>query len=197
MDFTAWIDPELLPYVMPVIIFFARITDVTIGTMRIVFITRGNRMVATLLGFCEVFVWLLIVSQVITNMDNIFNFFAYAAGYASGNYIGLFVENKLAIGNLIVRIITQIPATQLINYFEAMDYRYTNIPAEGNTGAVNVLFTVIKRKDLPNIIEQVKTYNPQAVYTVEDVRAVSDGSLPKEDAEMNYLRWLRPLMKGK
>ena len=197
MDFTNWIDPEVLPYIMPVIIFFARITDVTIGTLRIVFITRGNRMVATLLGFCEVFVWLLIVSQVITNMHNIFNFFAYAAGYASGNYIGLYVENKLAIGNLIIRIITQKPATELIQFFDAMKYLYTNIPAEGNAGEVNVLFTVIKRKDLPNIITQVKTYNPQAVYTVEDVRAVSEGTVPKEDAEMNYLRWLRPLMKGK
>jgi uncharacterized protein YebE (UPF0316 family) len=197
MDFTSWIHPEWLPFIMPVIIFCARVTDVTIGTLRIVFITRGNRLFATVLGFCEVFVWLLIVSQVITNMDNIFNFFAYAGGYAFGNYVGIFVENKLAIGNLIVRIITQKPAKELINYFDLMNYRYTNIPAEGNNGAVNVLFTIIKRKDLEKVIDQVMTFNPQAVYTVEDVRAIGDGALQKPDAEMSYLRWLRPLMKGK
>lgn len=197
MDFTAWIHPDWLPYLMPLIIFFARVTDVTIGTLRIVFITRGNRFTATFLGFCEVFVWLLIVSQVINNMDNIFNFLSYAAGYAFGNYVGVFVENKLAFGNQMLRIITQKPAKQLINYFNRMNYHYTNIPAEGNAGDVNVLFTIIKRKNLEKVIEQVKIFNPNAVYTIEDIRTVQDGMLQKQDAEMDYLRWFRPLMKGK
>ncbi len=197
MDFTVWIDPKILPWVLPFIIFFARITDVTIGTLRIVFITRGKRLIATLLGFSEVFVWLLIVSQVISNMDNVFNFLAYAGGYACGNYVGVYVENKLAIGNLLVRIITRKPAKQLINYFMLNKMHFTNIPAEGNTGAVNVLFTVIKRRNLNEILKQIKTYNPHAVYTIEDVRDVSERAFPKKDAEMDYLRWMRPLMKGK
>lgn len=197
MDFTTWIHPDWLPFIMPLIIFFARVTDVTIGTLRIVFITRGSRMIATILGFCEVFVWLLIVSQVITNMDNIFNFFAYAGGYAFGNYVGIYVENKLAIGNQLIRIITQKPADELISYFNEKNYRYTSVPAMGNTGEVNVLFTVLKRKDLTKVIDQVKRFNPKAVYTIEDVRAVNDEMLQKHDAEMSYLRWFRPLMKGK
>ncbi len=197
MDFSQWFAPEILPWIFPVIIFFARILDVTVGTLRIVFITRGKTLLAPILGFVEVLVWLVIVSQVIQNIDNVANFIAYAAGYATGNYVGMFIENKLALGLLMVRIVTRKDASELIKYLKENNYGFTNVPAYGNDGQVNVIFTVIKRRKLPIIIDTVKKFNPRAFFSVEDVRSVSEGIFPSESIQLDYLRYFRPLLKGK
>lgn len=178
MGFLQLIDPTVVPWVMPFIIFFARILDVSFGTLRIVAIARGMKRLAPLLGFIEVSIWIIIASQVIRNINNLTNVFAYSAGYATGNYVGLYLENKLAIGMLIVRIITRRDATELVEYLKSRNFGVTNIPAFGNEGQVNLIFTIIKRKNLSEVIESVKRFNPRAFYSIEDVRAVSEGIFP-------------------
>ncbi len=197
MDFVHWIDQDTLPWLLPVIIFLARILDVSVGTLRIVFITRGMRIVAPILGFIEVLIWVIVVSQVIQNINNPINFLAYAGGYAAGNYVGMYIENKLALGMILLRLITRKSADELITYLKSNNYTVTKVPAIGNEGHVEVLFTVVKRKNLPAILQKVNEYNPRAVYTVEDVRAVSDGLFPPDPVQIGHLRIFRPLMKGK
>jgi len=191
MDIVTWIDKDWLPWVLPPLIFCARICDVTVGTLRIVSITRGMRFMAMVLGFFEVFIWLVIVSQVLRNVNNIVNFFAYAGGYATGNYIGMYIENKLAFGASIVRIITSKDASELIAYLKANHYGFTHIPAYGNDGKANIIFTVIKRKNLPQIIENVKKINPRAFFSVEDVRTVNEGIFPADELQLSYLKYFR------
>jgi len=96
-DIFAWI-------VLPLFIFFARILDVSLGTVRIISLSRGRRILAPLLGFVEVFIWIVAIGQIVRNLNNIACYFAYAAGFAAGNFIGLLIEEKLAIGMLAVRI---------------------------------------------------------------------------------------------
>ncbi|HOJ61393.1 MAG TPA: DUF2179 domain-containing protein [bacterium] len=191
MDITVWIDKEWLPWVFPVIIFCARILDVTVGTLRIIFITRGMRKLAPVLGFIEVFIWLTIVSQVILHVSTLTNFIAYAAGYATGNYIGLLIETKLAIGLIIVRIITQKDAEGLIRHLKANNYGFTNIPAYGNDGYVNVIFTIIKRKNLPDMLNIIQQHNPGAFYSIEDVRSAGEGIFPADREQLKYLKFFR------
>jgi len=102
------ISENLFAYlVLPLFIFFARICDVSIGTIRIIMIGRSRRGMAALLGFFEVIIWLIAVSQVLGHLNNVISYIAYGAGFAAGNYVGISIENRLAMGMQSVQIITE------------------------------------------------------------------------------------------
>ena len=107
-------DPEVYAWVvLPILIFFARVTDVTLGTLRIIFISRGKRNVAPVLGFFEVLIWIVAIGQIVQNLTSVTSYLAYAAGFATGNFVGMVIEDRLAIGTLIVRVILPTNATTL------------------------------------------------------------------------------------
>ncbi|WP_333805256.1 DUF2179 domain-containing protein [Sulfurospirillum sp.] len=167
-------------YGIPVLIAFARITDVSIGTLRIIFVSKGLRLWAPILGFFEVSIWLMAISKVMANLTNPINYIAYALGFSIGNYIGMFIENRLALGMVVVRIITKRDSHILVAALRALRYSVTVVDGEGNTGAVNIIFTVIKRSDIERVRSLIAFHNPQAVYSIEDVRHASDPSFPLE-----------------
>ena len=101
------ISPELLNYaILPLLIFLARIGDVSIATIRIIFVMSGKKVIAPILGFFESLIWLLANGQIFNNIDNVWSYIAYASGYATGTFVGMYIEEKLAIGRVVVRIIT-------------------------------------------------------------------------------------------
>ena len=103
-------DHQIYQYiVLPLIIFFARICDVSLGTLRIVFVSKGKKNIAPILGFFELFIWVVVINQVLKNVDSVVGLLAYAGGYAIGNYIGMNIEERIALG------------TQLIKVFSAKD----------------------------------------------------------------------------
>lgn len=160
--------------ILPVLIFCARILDVSAGTVRVVFIMQGNKRLAPLVGFVESFIWLIAISQIVRNIDNIISYVAFSGGFAAGTFVGLYIEEKLAIGKVLVRVITRKEASQLIKYLVDNDFYFTNVPAEGRYGKVNVIFFVIQRDRLPAILEAIKEFNPKAFYTIESVRGASE-----------------------
>lgn len=159
--------------VLPMMIFLARISDVTLGTLRIIFVSRGNKTVAPILGFFEVLIWVIAISKIIQHLDNIYCYFAWAAGFATGNFIGMIIEERLAIGVNLIRIITKKEANQLIGELYNSGYGATVVDARGKDGEVHVIYTVVKRKEIEKLIDIIKVYNPNAFYVVEDVRYVS------------------------
>lgn len=159
---------------LPLLVFAARVLDVTIGTLRIIFVSRGFKGKAALLGFFESLIWVLAVSQVIQNLTNVLTYIAFALGFAAGNYVGMLIEERIAFGNLIVRIITRKDATALLKQLWHSGYGVTNLPGQGESGPVQLIFTVCRRRDLPTVIQLVKRFNPRAFYTIEDVRFVQD-----------------------
>ncbi len=138
---------------------------------------NSRKYVATILGFFEAAIWLMAISQIFQNLGGWQTFLAYAGGYAMGIFVGMMIEERLAIGNVVVRVITAKPADELITFFREQNMRFTNLEGESGDGPVNVLFTVNKRERLPTILEAIKRYNPQALYTVEGVKKVSDGEV--------------------
>lgn len=169
------ISPELFAYViLPILIFFARVADVSIATIRVIFVMQGKRNIAPILGFFEALIWLIAIGQIIKHIDNPISYLAYASGYAAGTYFGMFIEEKLALGRVVVRVITGRPANELIDYLKENNYRYSNIDATGNDGKVNIIFTVVKREALKTLIPTIKDYNPKAFFTIEGVKKVSD-----------------------
>lgn len=165
---------ELIPAVyIPLFIFFARILDVSIGTLRIMFVSKGFRGKATLLGFVEVLLWIIIVAQIFQNLDNWMNYIAYAAGFAAGNFIGMFVEEKMKMGMQMYRIIVGSEKEILIEKLKEADFRVTTVGGEGKYGPVKIIFTVAKRKRWNELAQLVTKYAPNAFYSVEDVKHVS------------------------
>ncbi len=165
---------DLFTYgVLPLLIFLARISDVTIGTIRIVMVAKGQKMIAPILGFFEVLIWLLAISKIIQNLDNWVCYVAYGAGFATGNYIGMIIEEKLAMGIVQLQIITRADAHQLIEKLKADGYGITHQEAHGAVEEVSIIYSIVQRTDLPHIIEIIRTYNPNAFYSIADVKFVN------------------------
>ncbi len=161
--------------ILPILIFLARIIDVSIGTLRIIFVSRSMQKLATIAGFIESLVWLIAVGQIVQNLTNVWNYLAFAGGFAAGNYIGIYLEGKLAYGLQCIRIITQTDATDLINYLQESKFGMTSVSATGKKGNVRLILSIIKRKDLHELMEVINTYNPNAFISVEDIRSVKEG----------------------
>ncbi len=164
--------------ILPLLIFLARILDVSIATMRFMFLARGAVWPTVVSGFFEALIWLVIISQIIRNLDNAMCFIAYAGGFAAGSYVGMKIEERLALGKVLMRIVLHQPAAELIAALQERGYGVTNVAAEGTKGPVRILFMIIKRVDMADIVALIKKFNPKAFYTVEDIRYVSQGVFP-------------------
>lgn len=187
LDLRDAFDPVIFDWViLPAIIFFARLIDVALGTLRILFISRSMQKIAPLVGFFESLIWLFAISQIVLNLNNIMSYFAFAAGFASGNYLGINIEHKLAVGLLSIRVITSEDGTDLQNYLRAQNFGVTSVSALGVTGKVRLIISVIKRKDLDVYISIVKKYNPKAFVSVEDIRSVQEGYFNKNLSEKSF-----------
>jgi uncharacterized protein YebE (UPF0316 family) len=194
------VSPEIFSFViLPIMIFCARICDVTMGTIRVIFISKGIRYLAPIIGFFEVIIWLLAIGQVMNNLTNVVSYIAYGTGFASGTYIGMVIEEKISLGLTSVRIITKEDPADLMNYLRTHDYGVTSIDGEGATGKVKMVFTIIKRQDLPHVISIIKQFNPTAFYSVEEVKSVAEGVFPERRSwgVFSWMDSLRFYRKGK
>jgi uncharacterized protein YebE (UPF0316 family) len=178
MDISVLFDSSMFQYILPVLIFLSRIVDVSLGTLRIIFVSKGLKYLAPLIGFFEILIWLIVISQIMRNLTNPINYLAYAAGFAAGNFVGIYLEDKLALGTLLLRIITKKKAKELIQYFRADGYKLTNFTAESNVGEVDIIYFPVRRKEVKSVIEMIKTFNPNAFYTLSDVRMINRDALP-------------------
>lgn len=178
--------------VIPILIALAKIMDVSLGTLRIILISKGAKKLAPFLGFIEVLIWIITIGQVMKNLTNPANYIAYAVGFALGNYVGIIIEQKLALGNVIIRVITKHEALKLIEYLQSHDFGVTVVPAEGSTGPVHLIFTVLKRSKVGQVVNIIKKYNPKAFYSIEDVRYVS-GNYELIDAQQKG--YFKPFFK--
>ena len=179
-------------FILPLLIFIARVIDVTFGTIRIIFISKGEKFLAPLFGFFEITIWLFAIGQVMQNLTNITYYFAYAAGFATGNFVGIYIEDKMAIGNLVVRIITRKDTSDLITSMKSKNYGITILDAQGATGNVKIIFTVIKREDIDEVMDMIKHFDPKAFYSIEEVRIASEGVFPSRKHRFDFLNRLRP-----
>ena len=183
--------------ILPLLIFLARICDVSINTIRIIYMLGGRRFTATLLGFFEAFIWLLVIREIFKHLDNWLCYVAYPAGFACGIFVGMIIEEKIAYGKVIVRIITRKDVTQLIQYLNTQHFRFTKVNAEGPDGNETLIFTVIERERLDDLLNKLKEFIPTAFYTVEKVKAAAEsGALPEERGGLRIFTWLRGVIRN-
>jgi uncharacterized protein YebE (UPF0316 family) len=160
--------PDLL---LPLSIFVAEMTVVAISTMRIIFIGRGLKTMAAGLGFFEVTIWLFAIGQVMSNLDSPLCFAAFAGGFVAGNYLGMSLEQRLAIGSVLVRVITGRDSRQLIELLRDAGCGVTRIGAHGLQGPVEIVFTVIRRRRLGEVLSLVQRFDADAFYSIDELQA--------------------------
>ncbi len=164
--------------ILPLIVFFARVLDVSLGTLRIIFTSRGKRKIAPILGFVEVFIWIVVVSQVVKNVHSLPAYLGYAAGFAVGTYVGMKIEERLALGMYVLRVILSADGERLAGQLRTAGYGVTMVNGMGSAGEVKLLYTVIKRKNLMPVMEIIKAVSPTAFFSVEELRSAESGIFP-------------------
>ena len=157
---------------MALLIFAARVADVSLGTLRTAFIVRGKRAFAFAFGFVEVLVWVLVVAQVLKNLNHPIYLVAFALGFASGTVVGITVEGWLAIGEQVVRILTP-TAGILASTMRERGFLVTEFTGTGRGGPVSLLFIQVPRRQTDTVIEAAQKLDPSCFWTVDDVRSVS------------------------
>ncbi len=163
---------------LPLLIFVAEVCVVTVSTLRIIAIARGQTLVAPVLGFFEVTTWLFAIGQVMQNLDNFGCALGFALGFTLGNFLGILIEKKLALGTVVVRVITHRDAGELIERLRAARFGVTRQEGEGATGPVQIVMTVVKRKQLGKVVALIETHHPQAFYAVDEVQSAAAGIFP-------------------
>ena len=177
------------PYLHP------RVLDVSLGTLRIVFISRGDKLLSPLLGFFEVLIWIVAMGQVMQNLSSPAAYLGWSLGFAAGNYVGLVIEQKLALGMVVIRVITSSSVNELMLELADKNYRNVIIEAESEEGRMNVLFSIVKRKNVDEITNLIRTRIPNAFYTIEGIQRFSDGVY--HPAKRHWTRRMFPVKKAK
>ncbi len=156
-------------------IFALRITDMSLDTLRVLFVVRGKRGIVWLLGFCQSAVYVIAITKVLSNLSNPLTVLGYAAGFATGNIIGMLVEERLAIGHIQLQIVSKRHGVKLAKALREGGYGVTEISARGRDGTVRLLSTSVLRNDAPHARRIVHETDPEAFITSEDVNPVRRG----------------------
>ena len=172
-------------FILPLIIFFARICDVSLGTLRIVFVSKGKKNIAPILGFFELFIWIAVISEILKNAESssLICYFAYAGGYAAGNFIGMNIEERLAIGSQLIKVFSSKDVSALQKRLNEAGYGTTVVDGDGSAGKVKILYLVINRKTGEKAKKMLTEFDPLIFYVIEDVRSVKAGIFPPSKHE--------------
>ncbi len=158
--------------VLPLLIFVLRIFDVSLDTMRIIFMTKGYRKIAPIIGFFEILIWIVAITRIMQNLNNWVTYVAYAAGFATGNYVGMLLDEKLAIGHELIRVITK-EISDLADTLRGAGFGVTSVKASGMQGEVGIHYVVVNRKNLRKAVEIIEYKAPSAFYTIENIHFVN------------------------
>jgi len=170
---------DIIAYVViPLFIFFARICDVSLSTLRIINISKGNRALSTVLGFFEVLIWLFAIQQIMQNLNNVFYYIVYSGGYATGTFVGMYIEQKMIKGKTMINIITDEDSSELTDYLNTSGFRTTLIKARGDEGKESFILTIADRKNTDLVVENIERLLPNSFYMIEDLRLAGENRIP-------------------
>ena len=166
---------DIFQYILlPLLIFFARIVDVSLGTIRIIFISKGFKFLSLIIGFVEVLIWLVAINRIWSDMSNVWLYIAYAGGFATGNYVGIWLDEKISLGMAMITVIIRKNANKLIRALKKSEFKLTIVNGQSGKAEkdVKIIFLVVKRRDIKKIFNVIQKINPKAFYTIEDIRSV-------------------------
>lgn len=185
--------------VLPILIFLSRIVDVTIGTARVIFVSRGYKKLSAGTGFFEVLIWLLAIGQIMKNLSNPLCYIAYASGFAFGNYIGISLTEKMSLGTVLIQVMTNRDPSNLVNALKDREYGVTTVQGQGAFVPVKLVFTIVQRSHLGDVLEIIQQHNPKSFYTIHEVSSIAKGFFPsrKRIGDVRITSLFKPFRKGK
>jgi uncharacterized protein YebE (UPF0316 family) len=169
------LDSAFLPWILPVIIFTLRVFGIGIDTLRLLFMIRGRKLVVWLLGFVETTLWVVVISGVLANLDNLWNMLAYAAGFATGNVVGMMVEERMALGYVELRVVSTTHDNAVAQAIRNLGHAATEYPARGKDGTVEIIQCSVMRRDLNVIYEEICSVDPKVFITVGEIQPMHRG----------------------
>ena len=176
------------PWLLPFIIFFGRIIDVSLGTLRIIFVSKGEKYKAPIIGFFEVLIWIVVISEIFSRANDFIAYLSYAGGYATGNFVGILIEQKIAFGITLCRAYTRKSGQGLMAILSSNGYGATMIRASGALGEIDVIETVVERKNMKKVEKIFMEYDSDIFFVAEDVRAKRKGIFPKTESIFSIWR---------
>jgi uncharacterized protein YebE (UPF0316 family) len=191
---------ESIPYfhiILPIIIFFTRMLDTSLGTLRLVLIGRGNRKAVRVIGFFEVLLWITAISQLIQHVNHWSSYIAWALGFTAGSFIGFKIEEKMALGKHQMRIITPQPIEEFLEALKSLNQGYTVFDGIGANGPVKQIFIIVNRKHSKEITELMRKHIPQSFCSISDIQATDSGVFNSRKREFALSGLLLPLRQGK
>ena len=187
---------HLHPGLLALAIVLARIADVSLGTLRTIVLFRGYRFLAAGLGFFEVLIWLTASMQVFRNLGEWYLAVAYAGGFALGNVVGSWLEGRLAIGYQLARIVSETRTVTVSRVLREAGYGVTELAGFGpSRNPVEVLLVVERRRRFPELLRMVKAADPEAYWTISDIRREPDRNGPRIRRFLSPLDWGSALKK--
>lgn len=156
-------------------IFFLRVIDMSLDTIRLLFVVRGRKMLAWILGFFQAAVFIIAISSVLTNEQNVLTIVGYAAGFATGNVIGMWIEERLAIGHIHLTIVSSTRGAAITDMLREHGYAVTEISGRGLNGMVTLLHVDVMRRKLDSVQKLVRETDSDAFITAEDMRPIRRG----------------------
>jgi uncharacterized protein YebE (UPF0316 family) len=162
-------------WVSAALIFSLRVADMTLDTLRVLFVMRGKKQIAWVLGFFQSAIFVLAIGRVLTQINNPLNVIGYAAGFATGNVVGMIIEEKIAIGHILVNVISPRRGSAIVSQLRQNGYAVTELSGRGKDGMVSMLNCSVLRKQVEPVQQIVTEIDPEAFITVEDVRPLKHG----------------------
>jgi uncharacterized protein YebE (UPF0316 family) len=156
-------------------IFLLRVIDMSLDTIRVLFVMRSKKTIAWGLGFFQSLVFVIAITSVLSHLDNPWNVIGYAAGFATGNVVGMYIEERLAVGHIHLSIISTARGSKIVEILRGSGFGVTEIPARGKDGTVTILHCDVKRRDMDHVETLIREADPQAFVTAEDVRPIRRG----------------------
>lgn len=184
-------DPPMSAYI-PLLIFLARVCDVSIGTLRSIIVMSGHKVLAALLGFVEIVVWVYAVGAALKHLTEPLAIIAYASGFATGVLLGMWIEERLALGYRVIRIISPRSETEVTERLRERGYMMTRVDGQGPSGPVEICFLVLRRRALPPLLRHIREIMPSAYVTVERVETPHANGVPRESS-FRLAPWRRML----
>jgi uncharacterized protein YebE (UPF0316 family) len=159
----------------PLFILLLRVCDVSLATLRLLYAVRGRKLTAAALGFVEILIWIVAISTVVRNFSSPLLVIGYAAGFSLGNYVGILIEEKLALGLAEVRVVSRTGGVEIAEALRDMGFGATEVLGQGREGRVEIVTTVVRRRAVKDILAEIERWDPDAFVSVEEPRTIQRG----------------------
>jgi uncharacterized protein YebE (UPF0316 family) len=173
LEFLDWMVSN--PGILIVTIFLLRVVNMALDTLRVLYTVRGRRLAVWVLGFSQSILWIVAITFALSSLDNIWSIIAYAAGFATGNIVGMQIEERLAIGHAHMRIISSHLGSAIVGALRGAGFAVTELSGRGKDGTVSVISCGVKRRDIRQARRSINEIDPDAFITIEDMRPLHRG----------------------